>query len=361
MVVQTDLPHNHVRSNSLEICRRHHGCGVSGARRRRAERSERIKEDLALGLKPAGFDLFDVSKPEAAEADLAFRRGRAAFAGRPLPVVRRWRVRAHQLGRAGLPSRAIPRTTRSTTSSTCATRPSRWKSGAGGIRVPREGDAEEPVAAPPEVRRRLPSAQHDDLSGAAGPRLPRLHRRRGASSSTSATRRIRRRSRKFRYSPPMNGMTHTVMPLLERNLLVDLRRMQQGRRRRLAEARVDRERADETNLVPISTLPLPDIEVFGKRGGRFGCAQPARELSCEILVALGPDRRRRVLQRRRARLRHLESISAARDRVLRSRRAQALAQGRDPDQRRVRGRPAASCMRSTASAAGCTSSRCHLI
>ena len=27
---------------------------------------------------------------------------------------------------------------------------------------------------------------------------------------------------------------------------------------------------DETNIVPISTLPLPSVESFGKRGGRFG-------------------------------------------------------------------------------------------
>jgi len=26
----------------------------------------------------------------------------------------------------------------------------------------------------------------------------------------------------------------------------------------------------ETNLVPVSTLPLPPVEVFSKRGGRFG-------------------------------------------------------------------------------------------
>jgi hypothetical protein len=75
---------------------------------------------------------------------------------------------------------------------------------------------------------------------------------------------------KFRYSPPMNGMTHTVMPLLERDLLVisDECNKDEG---------VDWPKlvwivnaADEKNLVPIATLPLPDVEAFGKRGGRFG-------------------------------------------------------------------------------------------
>jgi hypothetical protein len=27
---------------------------------------------------------------------------------------------------------------------------------------------------------------------------------------------------------------------------------------------------EEKNLVPLSTLPMPPVEVFGKRGGRFG-------------------------------------------------------------------------------------------
>ena len=65
-------------------------------------------------------------------------------------------------------------------------------------------------------------------------------------------------------------MTHTVMPLLKRELLVisDECNKDEG---------VDWPKlvwivnaADETNLVPIATLPLPEIEAFGKRGGRFG-------------------------------------------------------------------------------------------
>jgi len=75
---------------------------------------------------------------------------------------------------------------------------------------------------------------------------------------------------RYRYSPPFNGMTHTVMPLLSRNLLViaDESNKDNGadwpKPTWIVNAEV------ETNLITVSTLPLPDPEAFGKRGGRFG-------------------------------------------------------------------------------------------
>ena len=65
VVVQTDLPHNRVRSNSLDVV----GDIMAVAYQVRGGGTpndpNRIKADLELGLKPAGFDLFDISKPEA--------------------------------------------------------------------------------------------------------------------------------------------------------------------------------------------------------------------------------------------------------------------------------------------------------
>ncbi|MFY0611481.1 MAG: hypothetical protein JXQ99_08170 [Hyphomicrobiaceae bacterium] len=71
-------------------------------------------------------------------------------------------------------------------------------------------------------------------------------------------------------SPPANGFVHTVMPLFDRDLLVvaqecvydlgeDWPKMVW-----MVDARVD------DNLVPISTLPLPPVEEFAPRGGRYG-------------------------------------------------------------------------------------------
>jgi hypothetical protein len=71
-------------------------------------------------------------------------------------------------------------------------------------------------------------------------------------------------------SPPFYGFTHTVLPLFQRELLV------------VTEESVRDAAADwpklvwivdaraEENLVPISTCPLPPVEEFKDRGGRYG-------------------------------------------------------------------------------------------
>ena len=70
--------------------------------------------------------------------------------------------------------------------------------------------------------------------------------------------------------PPYPGFTHTVMPLFERGLLVvtdecvlddaeDWPKLTW-----MVDARL------ESNLVPIATFPMPPVEEFGHKGGRFG-------------------------------------------------------------------------------------------
>ncbi|MBO0705925.1 MAG: hypothetical protein J2P39_11440 [Candidatus Dormibacteraeota bacterium] len=72
------------------------------------------------------------------------------------------------------------------------------------------------------------------------------------------------------YHPPLPGFTHTVLPLLERGLLAVT-----------DEAVIDdlgdhpkklwvMDGSCETNVVPIATAPLPPVEEFRGRGGRFG-------------------------------------------------------------------------------------------
>ena len=72
------------------------------------------------------------------------------------------------------------------------------------------------------------------------------------------------------YHPPNPGFTHTVVPLFSRNLLV------------VSDEATRNEGADwpklvwivdnrtEENPVPIATCPLPPVESFARRGGRFG-------------------------------------------------------------------------------------------
>src|SRR5690606_4179583 len=74
----------------------------------------------------------------------------------------------------------------------------------------------------------------------------------------------------WRYSPPFNGMCHTVLPLFNSNLLIVSDECVQDdggdwpKLVRVVDARL------ETNPVPISTFPQPPYEAFAHRGGRSG-------------------------------------------------------------------------------------------
>jgi hypothetical protein len=75
---------------------------------------------------------------------------------------------------------------------------------------------------------------------------------------------------KWNHSPPFNGFTHTVLPLFNRGLWIvsDECVLDNGadwpKLVWVVDARV------EANPVPIGTFPAPPVETFLKRGGRFG-------------------------------------------------------------------------------------------
>lgn len=75
---------------------------------------------------------------------------------------------------------------------------------------------------------------------------------------------------RFDHHPPYRGFTHTVLPLFDRNLIVFTDES-------VADAAEDWPKLvwivdarDETNLVPIATCPMPPVESFAQRGGRYG-------------------------------------------------------------------------------------------
>ena len=75
---------------------------------------------------------------------------------------------------------------------------------------------------------------------------------------------------RYNYSPPYNGFTHTAMPLFSRNLLIVTDECTNDNGKDWPKLAWVFDARNEKNLVPIATLPLPPVEVFGKRGGRFG-------------------------------------------------------------------------------------------
>ena len=75
---------------------------------------------------------------------------------------------------------------------------------------------------------------------------------------------------KWNHSPPFNGFTHTVLPLKERGLWIvsDECVLDNGADWPKLVWVVDSR--NEGNPVPIGTFPAPPFDAFAKRGGRFG-------------------------------------------------------------------------------------------
>lgn len=71
-------------------------------------------------------------------------------------------------------------------------------------------------------------------------------------------------------SPPYLGFTHTVLPLFDRQLLVVTNESIKDAADDWPKLVWVVEARHEVNLVPISTCPMPPIDQFRNRGGRFG-------------------------------------------------------------------------------------------
>lgn len=254
VVVQTELPHAKVRSNSLDIVG--HTMVVA----------YQTKE---VGMKPAGFDIFDISKPETprlvshfdasgphsrgvhavwfVDGEFVHMAGGAADftpthpgddqfyriidvrnPSKPAEAGRWWYPGTRALDSVPPPQRMEPRFDtgfRAHNTNVFPQRPDRAYIGYidGGAVIL-------------------------DIADKAHPKLISL----------------------WRYSPPFNGFCHTVLPLFDRGLLIvsDECVRDDGldwpKLVRVVDARV------ETNLVPIATLPPAPYNTFAHRGGRSG-------------------------------------------------------------------------------------------
>ncbi len=70
--------------------------------------------------------------------------------------------------------------------------------------------------------------------------------------------------------PPQNGFSHTVLPLFDSELLIVSDECILDAGRDWPKLTWVLDGRDETNPVPISTLPLPPVEEYSQRGGRYG-------------------------------------------------------------------------------------------
>lgn len=253
VVVQTELPHAGVRSNSLDVV----GNIMAVA-----------YQTKKVGDKPAGFDLFDISKPEAPKLITHFDASGPNSRGAHCV----WFVDGEYVHLTSGSADFEP------------THPNDFQ-------FYRIIDVKNP-SKPVEAGRWWYPGTHKGDSAPPPPRHPRFDGGYRPHNTNVYPQRpdrayvayldggavvldISDKSRpkmitNWRHSPPFNGFTHTVMPLFSRDLYIvtDECTKDDGidwpKLGWVVDARV------ETNLVPIATLPLPPAESFTKRGGRFG-------------------------------------------------------------------------------------------
>lgn len=253
MIIQTDLPHADVRSNSLDVV----GDVMAVA-----------YQTKKWGQKPAGFDLFDISKPEQPKLITHFDASGPSSRGAHCV----WFVDGEYLH---------------LTSGSADFEPTHQKDD----QFYRIFDVRNP-SKPVEVGRwwypgtrkgdsAPPPSRHPRFDGGYRPHNTNVYPQRpdrayiGYIDGGAWILDISDKSRPkpvghLQYSPPYNGFSHTVLPLIERQLLIisDECVRDDGedwpKLTWVVDARV------ESNLVPVATLPLPPADAFIKRGGRYG-------------------------------------------------------------------------------------------
>jgi hypothetical protein len=254
VVVQTDLPHAKVRSNSLDVT----GDVMAVA-----------YQTSTVGLKPAGFDLFDISDPEQPGHISHFDASGPHSRG----VHQVWFVDGEFVHMSSGAPDFQPRHPDDDQIYRIVDvrNPSRpLEAGRWWLPGTREGDA---VTAPARLDERIATGFRAHNTNVFPERPDRAYVGYidgGAVILDIADKAHPKVVGQWNHSPPFNGFTHTVLPLFGRELLVVSDEC-------VRDDGVDWPRLvwvvdgrNERNPVPISTFPAPPVEAFIKRGGRFG-------------------------------------------------------------------------------------------
>jgi len=254
LVVQTELPHMNVRSNSLD---------VSGNLMAVAYQVN------TPGMQPAGFDLFDISRPEQPRLIshfdcsgpwsrgvhcLWFIDGKTVHMASGAPDFEPHNQKDDQIYRiidVSDPARPVEA--------------GRWW--LPGTRV---GDTAPP---PPRLSPQFDRGFRAHNTNVYPQRPDRAYV--GYIDGGAVVLDISdpadiRVASSWNHSPPFNGFTHTVLPLFERDLWVVTDECVQDDGKDWPKLVWMLDARAESNPVPLSTFPMPPVEVFAQRGGRFG-------------------------------------------------------------------------------------------
>jgi hypothetical protein len=253
VVFQSDLPHKEMRSNSLDLV---------------GDLLVIAYQTARPGLQPAGFEILDVADPARPKPVALFDASGPASRG----VHHLWFVDGQYVHIAGGAADFTPRNRKDDQCYRIVdvrepTRPrevGRWW-----LPGTRDGDAE-----PPPVRHTQFDTGFRAHNTNVYPRRPDRawigYLDGGAIVLDISDMAHPRLVSRWDYHPPYPGFTHTLLPLFDPGLLVVSDES-------IADGATDWPKLvwivdmrDETNLVPISTCPLPPVAEFAGRGGRYG-------------------------------------------------------------------------------------------
>ncbi len=254
LVVQTDLPHMKVRSNSLDVV----GDIMAVA-----------YQTTQVGMQPAGVDLFDISTPEAPKLISHFDCSGPHSRG----VHALWFVDGRFIHMASGAPDFQPRNPKDDQFYRIldVSNPSRpveagrwWYPGT------REGDAAPP---PPRLPEKFDVGFRVHNSNVFPERPERAYI--GYIDGGSVVLDIGdfgniRPVSRWNHSPPFNGFTHTVLPLFSRDLWIVSDECVQDNGADWPKLVWVVDARNEANPVPIGTFSAPPYDTFARRGGRFG-------------------------------------------------------------------------------------------
>ncbi|TAK81681.1 MAG: hypothetical protein EPO20_25205 [Betaproteobacteria bacterium] len=254
VIVQTDLPHAQMRSNSLEVA---------------GDLMAVAYQVTKFGMQPAGFELFDISVPERPRSISFFDASGPHSRG----CHQLWFVDGSTVHMACADPELKPRNPKDD-------------------QVYRIVDVSNPAKPQAAGRWHLAGTMDGDDAPPPARLAPRFDAGFRAHNTNVYPERpdrcylgyldggimvldISERSRpklvsRWCNSPPYNGFAHTVLPLFDRGLMVVSDESVKDNAEDWPKLVWLLDARDERHLVSIATLPMPPVDAFRSRGGRFG-------------------------------------------------------------------------------------------
>ncbi len=261
VVVQTDLPHNNMRSNSLDLV----GDILAVAYQTLGPKG---LGDPGLDMDPAGIELFDVSDPENPKSITLFScKGPGSFGVHQL-----WFADGEYIHFAGGSDDFIARNVNDSQFYRCIdvrnpskpTEVGRWW-----LPGTREGDD----APPPKRHPVFDSgfrAHNTNVYPERPDRCYLCYLDGGTFILDISDKANPQVMGSWNPHPPYPGFAHTALPLFDRDLIIVSDECVRNGGEDWPKLTWVLDARNEDNLVPISTLPLPPVEEFGRRPGRYG-------------------------------------------------------------------------------------------